>query len=76
MNNLSHRKYGQKIVGFSCDEWQDMSYVRSYITRCVHWCANGIATGQEIRTYQDALIEEVFNYNNKMEFYKEGETSN
>ena len=32
------------------------------------WCASGIGTGSEIRAYQDALIEEVFNYNNKMEF--------
>ena len=34
------------------------------------WCANGIGTGPEIRTYQDVLIEELFTYSNKMEFIK------
>ena len=34
------------------------------------WCANGIETGSQLKGYQDALIEEVFGYEDKKEFIK------
>ena len=58
-------------VDFVFDEWQAMNYVRSYFIRCARlFGANRIGTGSEIRSYQDARIEEALNYNNKMEFIK------
>ena len=34
------------------------------------WVANGVEKGKEIQMYQDALIEDVFGWRNKMDFVK------
>ena len=39
------------------------------------WINNGIQLGSELQAYQDALIEEVFQYRNK-KFRHEGERAN
>ena len=67
MNHLNRRRFGRKIVGFSCDEWQEMNSARSYQMSTFIWCANGIEPGPELKNYQDALIEEVFSYGDKIE---------
>ena len=32
------------------------------------WSANGVQKGKEIQSYQDALIEDIFQYRNKRQF--------
>ena len=34
------------------------------------WSANGVQNGKDIQSYQDVLIEDVFGWQNKMDFIK------
>ena len=42
---------------------------KAFYQMCIFiWCANEIETGPQLKAYQDALIEEVFGYEDKREF--------